>query len=97
MQIKDLSLSFGVQDIFNDINLSIGSNEKVGIVGAKVMIMDEPELVQDFGCRLDFNKYKEYPQYQFKKEDETPEKSTCHAACADDAVIPDRAGRGVCG
>lgn len=33
MQIKDLSLSFGVQDIFNDINLSIGSNEKVGIVG----------------------------------------------------------------
>ncbi len=33
MQIKDLSLSFGVQDIFNDINLTIGSNEKVGIVG----------------------------------------------------------------
>ena len=33
MQIKDLSLSFGVQDIFNDINLSIGNNEKVGIVG----------------------------------------------------------------
>ena len=33
MQIKDLSLSFGTQDIFNDINLSIASNEKVGIVG----------------------------------------------------------------
>ena len=33
MQIKDLSLSFGVQDVFNDINLTIDSNEKVGIVG----------------------------------------------------------------
>lgn len=33
MQIKDLSLSFGMQDIFDDINLNIGSNEKVGIVG----------------------------------------------------------------
>ena len=52
-------------------------NKKVGIVGAKVMIMDEPELVQDFGCRLDFNKYKEYPQYQFKKEDETPDLWEC--------------------
>jgi len=33
MQIKNLSLSFGTQDIFNDINITIGENEKVGIVG----------------------------------------------------------------
>ena len=33
MQIKDLSLSFGVQTIFDDVNLRIEENEKVGIVG----------------------------------------------------------------
>ena len=33
MEIKDLTLSFGVQKIFNDINLNIPENEKVGIVG----------------------------------------------------------------
>ncbi len=33
MQIKNLSLSFGVQEIFNDINLRIDENEKVGIIG----------------------------------------------------------------
>lgn len=33
MQIKDLSLSFGVQNIFDNVNLYIGHNEKVGIVG----------------------------------------------------------------
>ena len=33
MQIRDLSLSFGVQNIFDNVNLYIGNNEKVGIVG----------------------------------------------------------------
>ena len=33
MQIKDLYLSFGVQTIFDDVNLRIEENEKVGIVG----------------------------------------------------------------
>lgn len=33
MQIKNLSLSFGTQNIFNDINLNISNDEKVGIVG----------------------------------------------------------------
>lgn len=33
MQIKDLCLSFGVQEIFDGVNLRIEENEKVGIVG----------------------------------------------------------------
>lgn len=33
MEIKDLSLSFGTQQIFKDVNLHIPENEKVGIVG----------------------------------------------------------------
>ena len=33
MIIKDLSMSFGLQDIFNDVSLQIKDNEKIGIIG----------------------------------------------------------------
>lgn len=33
MNIKNLSLSFGVQEVFDDVNLNIGNNEKVGVIG----------------------------------------------------------------
>lgn len=33
MNIKNLSLSFGVQEIFDDVNIQIKENEKVGVVG----------------------------------------------------------------
>ncbi|MFA5696483.1 MAG: ATP-binding cassette domain-containing protein [Bacilli bacterium] len=33
MRIENLTLSFGTQEIFNDISLTIKANEKVGIVG----------------------------------------------------------------
>ena len=33
MQIKNLSMSFGTQDLFTNINLQISDEEKVGIVG----------------------------------------------------------------
>lgn len=33
MIIKNLTLSFGMQDIFNNINLNIPDNEKIGVVG----------------------------------------------------------------
>jgi ATP-binding cassette, subfamily F, member 3 len=33
MQLKNLSISFGTQVVFKDINLHIGENEKVGVVG----------------------------------------------------------------
>ena len=33
MNIKNLSMSFGLQDIFNDVNLFIKDDEKVGVIG----------------------------------------------------------------
>ena len=33
MQIKDLSMSFGTQELFNNVNLYIPDEEKVGIIG----------------------------------------------------------------
>lgn len=33
MNIKDLSMSFGTQELFNDVNVQIPENEKVGVVG----------------------------------------------------------------
>ena len=33
MQLKNLTMSFGIQMIFNNINLNIPDNEKIGIVG----------------------------------------------------------------
>ena len=33
MNIKNLSMSFGIQEIFDDITLHINENEKVGIIG----------------------------------------------------------------
>lgn len=33
MVIKNLSMSFGTQELFNDINIRIDENEKVGVVG----------------------------------------------------------------
>ena len=33
MQIKNLSMSFGMQELFTEVNLYIGENEKIGIVG----------------------------------------------------------------
>ena len=33
MIIKDLNLSFGMQDVFKDVSINIPDNEKIGIVG----------------------------------------------------------------
>lgn len=33
MKIKDLSMSFGTQELFNNVNIQIDENEKVGVVG----------------------------------------------------------------
>ncbi len=33
VQIKDLSVSFGTQEIFSDVNINIPENEKIGFVG----------------------------------------------------------------
>lgn len=33
MTLKNLNMSFGLQEIFNDVNLQINDNEKIGIIG----------------------------------------------------------------
>ena len=33
MNIKNLTMSFGIQEIFNDVSLQIKENEKIGIIG----------------------------------------------------------------
>ena len=33
MQIKNLTMSFGLQVLFEDVNLNIPENEKIGLVG----------------------------------------------------------------
>ncbi len=57
--------------------LYLSENEDVGIVGSKVMIMDAPELIQDYGCKLDFVAFKEFPQHGFRKENEVPDEWEC--------------------
>lgn len=54
------------------------THNDVGIVGAKVMIMDKPNMVQDFGARLDFINFRETPEYTWQKDDgELPEINEC--------------------
>lgn len=47
------------------------ANEDVGIVGSKVMILDRPDIIQDFGGRLDFKKYRELPEYGGERDQES--------------------------
>ena len=67
MNIKDLTMSFGTQDIFDDINLQIKDKEKVGIIGVNgagkstffKLIMgklepDKGKIILKPGTRIDF-------------------------------------------
>lgn len=50
----------------------------VGIVGSKVMVMDNPNMIQDYGNYLDFNIYREKNGYAWKEDsDELPEVNEC--------------------
>lgn len=54
------------------------ANQDTGIVGAKVMVMDEPDTVQDFGNLIDFKLYKEKLCYCHMKDDfSVPEVHEC--------------------
>lgn len=53
-------------------------NKDTGIVGAKVMIMDLPDTIQDYGGFLDFDKYIERCDYVMQKDsDKLPEVNDC--------------------
>lgn len=56
----------------------LDEHEDVGIVGSKVLIMDIPDTIQDFGNYLDFNDYKEINAYSYVKDSaEIPEVNEC--------------------
>lgn len=65
------------KELIKNMHEYMENHSDVGIVGSKVMIMDEPEHIQDFGCRLDFNTFREYQNYHFLLENETPEEYDC--------------------
>lgn len=53
-------------------------NTDVGIVGSKVMIMDMPDTIQDYGNYLNFSKYKEENAYCLQLDsDAMPEINEC--------------------
>lgn len=50
----------------------------VGIVGAKVMIMDKPDTIQDYGNFLNFKEYREKNDYVWKQDNDTlPDVNYC--------------------
>ncbi len=56
----------------------LDTHEDVGIVGAKVMIMDKPDTVQDFGNYLDFDGFKEINGHKWELDSERlPEVNEC--------------------
>jgi ATP-binding cassette subfamily F protein 3 len=67
MQFKNLTMSFGVQTIFEDVNLNLPENEKIGIVGVNgagkttlfklIMGLEYPEsgkIITKSGYRIDW-------------------------------------------
>lgn len=58
------------QHVFYNMYRYLENNKDVGIVGSKVMIMDLPDTIQDYGDFLDFKKYKEKNAYIMDKDSE---------------------------
>lgn len=56
----------------------LDSHKEIGIVGAKVMIMDKPDTIQDFGNYLDFTNFKEINGYKWEFDsDRLPAVNEC--------------------
>lgn len=78
----------------NDIELGKGcisnfiqymdAHEETGCAGAKIMIMDHPEYMQEFGVHLDFERYRLIHDYWYELDQGTEEviESDCLASCA---------------
>lgn len=60
------------------------AHDDVGCVGAKIMMMDHPEYLQEFGVHLDFERYGLRHDYWFELDRGTEEaiESDCVASCA---------------
>lgn len=49
----------------------------IGMVGSKINLMDQPDVLQSFGCTIDFEKYCFIDFHRREKEGELPEYETC--------------------
>ena len=67
MQLKNLTMSFGTQTLFKDVNLNIGEKEKIGIVGVNgagkttffkiimgILKLDKGKIVLDKDQRIEW-------------------------------------------
>lgn len=76
LDIKYKYLSVLDNDTKVDINAFIelknylDKNDEVGIVGATILKMDEPEIIQEIGAQLDFEEYGFILNYNDRKYDE---------------------------
>lgn len=78
----------------NDITLAEGcisnlvrymdEHADVGCIGAKIMVMDHPDYMQEFGVHLDFERYGLKHDYWYELDQGTEEviESDCVASCA---------------
>lgn len=69
-----------ILDSSNILNMKefMDSHPDFGEIGSMVMIMDMPDTIQDYGCRLDFDKYIELPSYKNRFIDsDIPEINEC--------------------
>lgn len=55
---------------FIELKKYLDENDEVGVVGAMILKMDEPEIIQEMGAQLDFEEYGFILNYNDRKYDE---------------------------
>ena len=81
--LLDNDITLGDNCIFNMIGY-MDAHKDVGCVGAKIMMMDCPDYMQEFGVHLDFERYGLKHDYWYELDEGTEEiiDSDCVASCA---------------
>ncbi len=64
--------------VLENMEYYLDCHDNVGIVGSKVMMMDMPDTIQDYGDYLDFERFQEKIGYRgWKDSEELPEVNEC--------------------
>lgn len=71
-------------DCISNLISYMDNHKDVGCIGAKIMMMDHPEYMQEFGVHLDFEHYCLRHDYWYERDSGTEEviESDCVASCA---------------
>lgn len=73
------------KNTLQSMEVYLDNHEEVSIVGPKIMIMDLPDIIQEYGAYLDFKKYINKLGYAYRKDSNNlPEQIECDylASCA---------------